>query len=211
MPAQYVKLVIENQDSQQNFEVQYNPDKYSIEKSAAWEEKGKQADLQYGGSARKSISLEFFFDTYAVRKTLQKDVRTEYVQKLLALMEPTVSTSGGKKRPPILLLSWGGFAFRSVLEKLTQNYTMFSESGVPVRAIVNATFKQYSTAEEGSRNNPVGDPTKAHRVTQGETVSSIAEREYSDPGLWRIIADANGLADPRNLAPGTFLVIPALV
>jgi nucleoid-associated protein YgaU len=207
MPAQYEKLLIENQDSKDKFNVQYNPDKYSIEKSAAWEEKGKQADLQYGGAARKSISLEFFFDTYAARK----DVRTEYVQKLLALMEPTVSTSGGKKRPPILLLSWGGFAFRSVLEKLSQNYTMFSESGVPVRAVVNATFKQYSTAEEGSRNNPVGDPTKTHRVTQGETLSAIAEREYSDPGLWRIIADANRLADPRRLEPGMLLVIPALI
>lgn len=204
---QYEKLLIENQDSKEKFNVQYNPDKYSIEKSAAWEEKGKQADLQYGGAARKSISLEFFFDTYAAKK----DVRTEYVQKLLALMEPTVSTSGGKKRPPILLLSWGGFAFRSVLEKLSQSYTMFSESGVPVRAVVNATFKQYSTAEEGSRNNPVGDPTKTHRVTQGQTLSAIAEQEYSDPGLWRIIADANRLADPRRLEPGMLLVIPALI
>jgi nucleoid-associated protein YgaU len=201
------KLLIENQDSKDKFEVQYNPERYSIEKSAAWEEKGKQADLQYGGAARKSISLEFFFDTYAAKK----DVRTEYVQKLLALMEPTVSTSGGKKRPPILLLSWGGFAFRCVLEKLSQNYTMFSESGVPVRAVVNATFKQYSTAEEGSRNNPVGDPTKAHRVKEGQTLSLIAEKEYSDPGLWRVIADANGLADPRHLEPGTLLVIPALI
>jgi len=207
MPAQHEKLLIENQDSKEKFQVQYNPDRYSIEKSAAWEEKGKQADLQYGGAARKSVSLEFFFDTYAAGK----DVRTEYVHKLLALMEPTVSTSGGKKRPPILLLSWGGFAFRSVLEKLSQNYTMFSESGVPVRAVVNATFKQYSTAEEGSRNNPVGDPTKAHRVKQGQTLSSIAEQEYSDPGLWRVIADAHRLADPRHLEPGTLLVIPALI
>jgi len=207
MPAQHEKLLIENQDSKEKFQVQYNPDRYSIEKSAAWEEKGKQADLQYGGAARKSVSLEFFFDTYAAGK----DVRTEYVHKLLALMEPTVSTSGGKKRPPILLLSWGGFAFRSVLEKLSQNYTMFSESGVPVRAVVNATFKQYSTAEEGSRNNPVGDPTKAHRVKQGQTLSSIAEQEYSDPGLWRVIADANRLADPRHPEPGTLLVIPALI
>src|SRR5262249_32772423 len=144
MAGKFEKLFIENRDSNERFEVQFNPERYAIEKSVAWEERGKKADLQYGGSARKSISLEFFFDTYAAKK----DVRTEYVQKLLALMEPTVATSAGKKRPPILLLSWGGFSFRCVLEKLSQNYTMFLESGVPVRAVINATFKQYSTAEE---------------------------------------------------------------
>lgn len=200
------KLVIENRDTGEKFTVQFNPERYSIERSATWEEKGKQATLQYGGKGRKSITLEFFFDTYEAKK----DVRVEYVQKLLALMEPTVATSGGKKRPPELLLTWGGFNFRGVLEKLAQNYTMFSHEGKPVRAVVNATFKQFSTAAEESRNNPPGDPTKTHRVKEGETLNLISSKEYGDPALWRIIADENRLQDPRRLAVGSLLVIPPI-
>ena len=137
-------------------------------------------------------------------------MRVEWVQKLLALMEPTVSTSAGKKRPPVLLLTWGGFNFQGVLEKLSQSFTMFSEDGRPVRAIVNATFKQFSTAEEESRGNPPGDPTKSHRVKDGETLNLIAAKEYGDPALWRVIADENRLLDPLRPAVGSLLVIPAL-
>jgi contractile injection system tube protein len=200
------KMIIKNTDSKQEFRVQFNPERYSIERATTWEEKGKQATLQFGGKVRKSITLEFFFDTYADGK----DVRVEWVQKLLALMEPTVSTSAGKKRPPVLLLTWGGFNFQGVLEKLSQNFTMFAANGTPVRAVVNATFKQFSTAEEESHGNPPGDPTKTHRVKDGETLNLIAAAEYGDPTLWRVIADENQLIDPLRPAVGALLVIPAL-
>jgi nucleoid-associated protein YgaU len=126
-------------------------------------------------------------------------------------MEPTVATSTGKKRPPVLLLTWGGFNFQGVLEKLSQNYTMFAPTGIPVRAIVNATFKQFSTAAEEARNNPPGDPTKTHRVKESETLNLISAQEYGDPALWRVVADHNRLEDPRRLPVGALLVIPALV
>jgi len=206
MAGQLEKMVIKNTDTNEEFRVQFNPERYSIERASTWEEKGKQATLQFGGKVRKSITLEFFFDTYADKK----DVRVEWVQKLLALMEPTVSTSAGKKRPPVLLLTWGGFNFQGVLEKVSQNFTMFSEDGRPVRAIVNATFKQFSTAEEESRGNPPGDPTKSHRVKDGETLNLIAAKEYGDPSRWRVIADENRLVDPSCPVVGSLLVIPAL-
>jgi nucleoid-associated protein YgaU len=201
------RLLIKNTDkSGEEFQVQFNPERFSIERAAQWEEKGRQATLQYGGKARKSISFELFFDTYGTTK----DVRTEYVQKLLALMEPMVSTPAGKKRPPVLLLSWGQFTFQGVLEKLTQNYTMFTEDGRPVRALVTAAFKQFSTAEEEARGNPPGDPTKTHQVKEGETLNLIASKEYGDPALWRVIADANDLNRPRIVTVGSVLVVPAL-
>ena len=47
-------------------------------------------------------------------------------------------------------------------------------------------------------------------VRRGDTLSSIANDEYRDPGLWRPIAQANGIFNPRILEPGTQLLIPAL-
>jgi nucleoid-associated protein YgaU len=201
------RLLIQNTDkSGEELQVQFNPERYSIERAAEWAEKGRQATLQYGGKARKAISFELFFDTFGT----DKDVRTEHVQKLLALMEPTVSTPAGRKRPPVLLLSWGQFTFQGVLERLTQNYTLFTEDGRPVRAIVTAAFKQFSTAEEEARGNPPGDPTKTHQVKEGETLNLIAAQEFGDPALWRIIADENRLERPRELTVGSVLVLPAL-
>lgn len=203
------KLLIKNTDTGEELAVQYNPERYSIERSAVWEEQGKGAELQFGGTGRKSITLEFFFDTYADAD--RSDVRSKYVNKLLALMQPTVSTSSGKKRPPVLLLSWGPFTFQGVLEKLAQNYTMFTMEGQPVRAVVNATFKQFTTPQEEARGNPPGDPSKVHRVKEGETLSLIAAEEYGDPSLWRIIANENRMGNPRALKAGDALKIPPLI
>ena len=140
MPG-FEKLQIERDDEPKTtFSVQYNPERYSVEKSSTWNERGRRATLQYGGRGRKSVTFELFFDTYAERESDNEedfeDVREKYINDLLVLMEPTVDTSTGNKRPPVLIISWGGFALKCVLEKLSQNYTMFSQSGVPVRAVV---------------------------------------------------------------------------
>jgi len=60
------------------------------------------------------------------------------------------------------------------------------------------------------RGNPPGDPTKSHRVKDGETLNLIAAKEYGDPSRWRVIADENRLVDPSRPVVGSLLVIPAL-
>ena len=47
-------------------------------------------------------------------------------------------------------------------------------------------------------------------MVEGETLSAIAGRLYEDPRLWRPIAIANGIVNPRSLATGQSLTIPAL-
>jgi nucleoid-associated protein YgaU len=47
-------------------------------------------------------------------------------------------------------------------------------------------------------------------VKRGDTLWSLAAAVYDDPARWRPIADANGIANPRELVPGTELIIPAL-
>lgn len=185
----------------------FNPEKYSLEKSAAWEEKGKKKTLEFVGISRKSFSIELFYDTYEAGT----DVR-DYTNEIVQLMDPTVEYKG-KKVPPVCVFSWGGFSFRGIVEKVTQNFTLFLSSGIPVRAALVVGFKQFNYPTEQARGNPPGDPTKIRIVKDGETLNAIAAREYGDPSLWRVIADANKdrIANPRVLTAGTALVIPALV
>jgi nucleoid-associated protein YgaU len=48
-----------------------------------------------------------------------------------------------------------------------------------------------------------------HTVVAGDSLPSIAWREYGDPTLWRPIAERNGIDDPMRLPAGTALLIPA--
>ena len=186
--------------------VLFNPEKYSLEKSAAWEEKGSKKTLEFVGISRKAFAIELFYDTYEAGT----DVR-DYTNEIVQLMDPSVEYKG-KKVPPVCVFSWGGFSFRGIVEKVTQNFSLFLNSGIPVRAVLTVGFKQFNTPSEQARGNPPGDPTKIRIVKDGETLNAIAAREYGDPGLWRVIADANRdrINNPRVLVSGTPLVIPAL-
>ncbi len=54
------------------------------------------------------------------------------------------------------------------------------------------------------------DHEKAYRVRPGDTLQSIAWRHYDDPSLWRPIASANNIEDPRDLVPGAVLRVPRI-
>ena len=57
---------------------------------------------------------------------------------------------------------------------------------------------------------PSPDVAKTRVVRRGDTLSAIAAEEYGDPAVWRPIARANGIVDPRRLPPGQVLTIPVL-
>ena len=43
-----------------------------------------------------------------------------------------------------------------------------------------------------------------------DSLWSLAAREYGDPTLWRPIAERNDLDDPRDIAPGDWVMLPPL-
>jgi nucleoid-associated protein YgaU len=112
-------------------------------------------------------------------------------------------------------LSWGKFTFDDnlwVLQTVDQSFTLFRFDGLPLRATLNCTFRQWRGSEVEKRLIKTSSPdvAKSRVVQRGETLSSIAAEEYKDPALWRPIAEANGIDNPRRLEPGRALAIPAL-
>ena len=103
--------------------------------------------------------------------------------------------------------------FKAVVLSVTRKYTLFNASGAPLRATVSLSLKRHATIEE--QINEIGyksaDHTRLHVVTQGETLPLIAHDAFGDAGLWRVIADHHGLANARDIAPGTRLELPPLV
>ena len=204
---------------------QFNPEKYSLTKGVQLAEIGipglDSPVLQFVRGQNEKITLELFFDTteFGMVDNVQ-DVRNQTVQ-IYDLLKINPETHA----PPRCMLSWGdsaqlfsfgssgpGYYPRCVVESVSEEFNLFSPSGIPLRAKLNVTFREYKTIQQQLSENPKhsADRTKVQTVQRGQTISYIAWIVYGDPAQWRPIADANNLANPRLLVPGMQLVIPNL-
>ena len=187
--------------------VRFNPTEYNLTTSAKYGEQslpGLDTPLeQFVSGGADTLSMELLFDTYEEGI----DVRVYTIQ-----LDDIIAVSGDSHAPPVCRFVWGTFMFRGVLTQLTKRFTMFLSSGVPVRARVNVTFRQHATPAEQTAEVPrlSADKTTVWRVTEGDTLWSIAASEYGEPNRWRPIAVANDIDDPRTLEPGSELVVPPL-
>jgi len=201
------KAAVINVDTGEEIEVLFNPKEYVIEKKTPWTEMAvagmDSPPVQFTMGERKRLAMELFFDTSEEKV----DVRP-YTSKIETLM----LVNAQEHRPPVLRFCWGNLSFDCVLEDLVQRFTLFKSDGTPMRAILKAVFKEYATAASQFQTTPreSADHTKRMAVREGETMSSIAGREYKDPGKWRAIADANHIEDPENVKPGTIVELPPL-
>jgi nucleoid-associated protein YgaU len=183
----------------------FNPTEYSIEKSNEFAQTGIPGlgapVTQYVRGGGRTLSMDLFFDTYE----LNVDVRV-----FTALMYRLLDIRGSTHAPPVCVFTWGLVFFRCVIERISGRFTMFFSTGMPARATLSVTMREYIDVSVQVRAIPTesADHHKSHTVKRGETLSGIASAEYDDPASWRAIADANGIANPRVVAPGTTLVLP---
>lgn len=191
----------------------YNPNRLTLTRNARWEDqraaKRDNPEIQFTGADPSTLAIDLFFDTYDTPDATKKSVR-RHTDKLRQLT--TVEKHGDKHRPPVCRLQWGDDAtfFQGVLTQIETQFTLFMDNGTPVRATNRCTFKQWvSNVTDLQRQNLLSsDLAKVWLVKQGETLATIAAREYNDPREWRAIAEANGMDDPLALQPGMRLVLP---
>lgn len=188
-------------------EVSFNPSQVSIQKSASYSQTPRRqsntpnVSLTHGNGA--TLSMELFFDTYEEGK----DVR-DLTKKIYDL----VKVDGGEHKTLLCKLVWGKELFQGVLQSVSQRFTLFLPSGLPVRATLSCTFRESRSKEEDAKdtNHLSADVAKTRIVKRGDSLSGIAAVEYGDPALWRPIAEENEIDDPSRLVPGRRLSIPAL-
>lgn len=199
----------------------FNPTQLTIDDGSQWKEQAKprqKPELQYGGWQRKSITMELFFDTYEA--STPTDVR-KITGEFAKLLIPTINEDNQGKRPPKVKLVWGpadphptsGISTLDwVLEKLTQKFTLFTSDGMPVRATLNVTFKEFIPPKKVAQQNPRRSsfPEKLYTVKAGDTLSGVAAKLWNDPTKWRLIAENNEIDNPRLLEVGSTLSTPAI-
>jgi nucleoid-associated protein YgaU len=111
-----------------------------------------------------------------------------------------------------VVFHWGNLhSFKAVVTDLTLRFTYFSSTGVPLRAEVDLSLRQFAPSDAFGPQNPTSgtpNPHRVHRVQPGETLDRISAKYYGDSTRWRQIAGANAIADPLALRPGSLLSIP---
>jgi hypothetical protein len=200
-------------DLPDSFEVQFNPGEYTLEKSVQLAEiaiPGLDSPLlQFVRGQNERLTLDLFFDT--TRDGMGPDATP--VTDLTDPFYLLVKQQPASHAPPRISFIWGeGLQFRAVVESVRRQFTLFNPDGVPLRATLTVTFREYKTLEEQlSELKPESsDTTRRRNVQRGDTLTRIAAQEYGDPSRWRLIADANPEAteDVRRLRPGDVLEIP---
>jgi hypothetical protein len=188
-------------------EVLFNPTDYGIAHAAnyaAMEVPGLSSPIyQFVRGEADVLSVELFLDRTSERQD---------VEDALKELRQFVRIDGNLHHPPVCRFDWGQVSFTGIVTSLRDRYVLFAEDGRVVRARVSLTLKTYRSAEVQLRELKRSSPDRTHRrvLREGETLSTIAGDVYGDPRLWRVIAEANGIDQPRLVPPGTPLVIPAL-
>ena len=212
------KLKIKPRDGDyKEIAVLFNPTSYSISKPVNYTPQPRRnlnaPLLSFAGGGSRTLTLKLFFDVTespTVKGRAIKDVR-----KLTNELVELTRISRNKNHPPVCDVSWGAaepansdFPFGGVVSNLEQEFTLFDRSGRPLRANVTLTFTEFLMWEEDWRKT---DPDFSTRVVKrDDTLSGIAADVYGDARRWRVIAEANGIDDPRLLEPGQILQLPKL-
>ncbi len=227
------KMRITDLDNRESIEVLYNPQSYTRQKTVNYKpipSLGADAPVvQFHSGGAEVLTFELFFDSVSAGSEVGGnfgdrakfalnsmaptiaggiDVR-DYTRKITNLMY----VDSDLHRPPILKVEWSSLQFKGFLSTCRERFIRFDEKGQPVRAFLDCSFVEFRENKELYVANPLNSPdtTKYHTVRQGDSLWALAAEEYGDASQWRVIAEANGLSDPRVLRNGEMLIIPALL
>src|ERR1051325_5208667 len=184
----------------------FNPFEYTLTKRNTWQDKpvtGQNVpyiNFQQGGAI--TLKLVLHFDSQATGK----DVRTftDKLWKMVLINESKVDAKTGKGQPPAVVFDWGKLHFKAVITSLSQNFTLFTETGIPLRCSVDVDLQQYIDEPGEMGTAQAGGSTSASAPTtavQGQRLDNMTK----NPNDQRKVAEKNNINNPLKVPAGTKL------
>jgi hypothetical protein len=206
--------------------VLFNPAEYSIERANAYKSTpvpGLGSPLiQFVNGDAATLSMELVVDDFTDPPGAPQDTgpnlsgtqagapmsAKQRIDAIVALLD----IDRHLHAPPTVRFVWGPLRFDAVLEKVGRKITLFHPSGVPARATLSVSFREFRTLARqlDDPRRESSDKTKRRQIRAADTIWLIAEREYGDVRGWRHIAEASDVDDPRALRPGRWVKVPPL-
>ncbi|MEU9175391.1 peptidase M23 [Streptomyces sp. NPDC048550] len=198
------------------FHFDFNPSQLSLTRRAQWKTTPTAAVRdgavpEFMGPEPREMAVEIFLDRSDDPDS--NDVRKK-VEALFSCCETTTaSIAANQPSTPWVVFEWGAFStarFNAYVSSVEAQYTLFNTNGMPIRAVCQVSLHEIPSSTLG-QNPTSGALTtrRVHRVVAGDSLPLLAWREYGDATVWRTIAEANDIDDPKALIPGVELMLPA--
>jgi nucleoid-associated protein YgaU len=199
--------------------VMFNPAEYNVERANTYKSTpvpGLGSPLiQFVNGEAATLSMDLFIDDYTDGLAVPEGALAGPPMPAavrIAAITALLDIDRQLHAPPPVRFVWGTLFFDAVLEKVGRKVTLFHPSGIPARATLSVSFREYRPLarqlDEPRRES--ADKTKRRRISASDTIWTIADREYGDVRDWRHIAAASEVDDPRDLRPGDWVKVPAL-
>ncbi len=153
------------------------------------------------------LALSFFIDGTGANG------RVVDVQEKVEKFQAVTGYNGNIHRPNYLKVLWGTLQVkRCILKSASISYKLFRPDGVPLRAVIGATFSDNSDDQTrvALAQDRSADLTHVRVTIAGDTLPALCTRIYGDSRYCVEVARANSLDHFRHLEPGTRLVFPPL-
>jgi hypothetical protein len=205
--------------------VQFNPETLKVSfanqiatPAGAGDQTGPPA-RQFVGAGTTKLSLQLWFDVSApLLESEQVDAEGKPVDDVRKLTQKvafyiTPQAEGDTFVPPAVRFLWGSFQFDGLMESLEESLEFFSNEGKPLRASVSLNLSQQKITKfifRSTAGSPQAGPTApvgTRPLTQapaGTTLQGLADSQGKG-NSWQLIAEANGIENPRLLQPGQLI------
>ena len=207
-----LKKAVLRADDGAELPLHFNPIQLVVQKGATWNAPPTRGAIDappadFAGTKGRIVTLVFTLDAPSTGRDVAADAAL-----LQSWCNPTQkSIEEGRPQPPLLKLEWTNVAvFEAYLTSANVTYKLFRRDGSPLRAEVESSLTESAPRPTQPQNPSSGGPpgNRTHVLGAGETLQSLAYREYRDAKLWRGLALFNGVDDPLRLRPGRRLDLP---
>jgi len=206
--------------------VQFNPTTMQLQLSNSVDggtSRGRQTQ-QYNGTGSTQLSLDLQFDTAEEDANGSPvDVRTR-TNKVRQFVLP--GGTGTKQAPPRVRFRWGTFEMSGVMSSLTEELSLFSRDGVPLRSKLSVQIKEQdarfaalkagpganqdrkpgASGEGGTGTGPGGGGggpvDRAAAALSGESAADFLTRNGLPPEAWRGLGAALEVSGGVELQAG---------
>lgn len=214
----------------QMFDMMYNPNTYSVKYAVEFHDTEAQGtggtQLKFKRVPPKDYSFEFILDGtgasdpgtlagLAQGVPILGEVVEQLSVKLLVqrFLDVAYQPAQENHRPHYIKLLWGAaFCLDCVMTSADVTYTLINSDGTPLRAKINATFRE--SKEPGMWEQLLKfrspDLTAQRQVNRGDTLPLLSDTEYDDPSYYLELARVNRVKNFRRLRVGQELNFPPL-
>lgn len=133
----------------------------------------------------------------------------KHVEELLNL---TKNMNGDIHQPNYLTVKWADLSLQCRLQSLDIRYTLFAQSGQPLRAELDVSFIEDSPEMERLARENKSSPDLTHEliIQAGDKLPTIAYQVYGNTRYYQHLARFNELNQSGELTVGSTLVCPPI-